>query len=94
MPKLLSSTCCATALCFLTALAGRPAFAQVDFSGNWAPLYHEDHPERLPGPELGDYFGVTEGVLVTNVHEESPIGLLPGDARRTQETRPGGVEIE
>jgi len=32
-----------------------PAFAQVDFSGEWAPLYHEDGPERLPGPELGDY---------------------------------------
>ena len=35
--------------------AGLPAFAQVDFSGEWAPLYHEDAPERLPGPELGDY---------------------------------------
>jgi len=32
-----------------------PAFAQVDFSGEWAPLYHEDAPERGPGPELGDY---------------------------------------
>jgi hypothetical protein len=32
-----------------------PAFAQVDFTGEWAPLYHEDGPERLPGPELGDY---------------------------------------
>jgi len=27
----------------------------VDFTGEWAPLYHEDGPERLPGPELGDY---------------------------------------
>src|SRR5215813_5334701 len=32
-----------------------PAFSQIDFSGEWAPLYHEDSPERLPGPELGDY---------------------------------------
>ena len=32
-----------------------PALAQVDFTGEWAPLYHEDGPERLPGPELGDY---------------------------------------
>src|SRR5678809_1291876 len=32
-----------------------PIFAQVDFSGEWAPLYHENGPERLPGPELGDY---------------------------------------
>ena len=36
-------------------LVAAPAFAQVDFSGEWAPLYHEDSPERLPGPELGDY---------------------------------------
>ncbi len=35
-----------------------PAFAQVDFSGEWAPLYHEDNIERVPGPELGDYTGI------------------------------------
>jgi hypothetical protein len=34
------------------------ALAQVDFSGEWAPLYHEDYPERIPGPELGDYMGI------------------------------------
>jgi hypothetical protein len=32
--------------------------AQVDFSGQWAPVYHEDNPERIPGPELGDYSGL------------------------------------
>src|SRR5437868_12589771 len=42
-------------ICFLFVAASAPAFAQVDFSGEWAPLYHEDGPERLPGPELGDY---------------------------------------
>jgi hypothetical protein len=35
-----------------------PAAAQVDFSGQWAPVYHEDNPERIPGPELGDYTGL------------------------------------
>jgi len=35
-----------------------PAFAQSDFSGSWAPLYHEDLPDRIPGPELGDYLGL------------------------------------
>jgi hypothetical protein len=35
-----------------------PAFAQFDFAGQWAPLFHEDYPERLPGPELGDYMGI------------------------------------
>ena len=34
------------------------ASAQVDFSGEWAPAYHEDTPERIPGPELGDYMGL------------------------------------
>jgi len=34
------------------------AYAQSDFSGHWAPLFHEDHPERIPGPELGDYLGI------------------------------------
>jgi hypothetical protein len=38
--------------------AGTPAFAQVDFSGQWAPLYQEDTIERVPGPELGDYTGL------------------------------------
>ncbi len=32
-----------------------PAFAQVDFTGEWAPFYHEDGVERGPGAELGDY---------------------------------------
>ena len=40
-------------------LAGAaPAAAQVDFSGQWAPVYHEDNPERIPGPELADYTGL------------------------------------
>jgi hypothetical protein len=33
-------------------------FAQADFAGEWVPLFHEDLPERLPGPELGDYMGI------------------------------------
>src|SRR6267143_1871398 len=35
-----------------------PVFAQVDFSGEWAPRFYEDQPERVPGPELGDYLGL------------------------------------
>jgi S1-C subfamily serine protease len=30
-------------------------------------------------PKLGEYFGTTEGVLVTDVDEESSLGLQPGD---------------
>src|ERR1700681_2248247 len=44
-----------TILLLSAALLGVRAFAQVDFSAEWAPLYHENGPERLPGPELGDY---------------------------------------
>jgi hypothetical protein len=42
----------------LMALLSLPAFAQVDLSGEWAPRYHEDQPERLNGPEIGDYLGL------------------------------------
>jgi hypothetical protein len=40
------------------ACAAAPAAAQVDFSGEWAPRFHEDQPERVPGPQLGDYLGL------------------------------------
>ncbi|PWU12427.1 MAG: hypothetical protein C5B51_00605 [Terriglobia bacterium] len=43
----------------LAAAVSLPAaFAQVDFSGEWAPRFYEDQPERVPGPELGDYLGL------------------------------------
>jgi hypothetical protein len=35
-----------------------PAFAQVSLVGEWSPRYHEDQPDRIPGPELGDYTGL------------------------------------
>ena len=44
-------------LALLLACAS-PAAAQVDFSGQWAPVYHEDNAERIPGPELADYTGL------------------------------------
>jgi hypothetical protein len=42
----------------LLLAVNRPALAQVDFSGEWAPRFHEDQPERVPGPPLGDYLGL------------------------------------
>jgi hypothetical protein len=48
-----------SALVILSVLALiPPAHAQVDFSGEWAPRFYEDQPERVPGPELGDYLGI------------------------------------
>jgi cyclase len=41
-----------------TALLALPALAQTDFSGEWVTRVHEDYPERIPGPELGDYLGL------------------------------------
>ena len=42
----------------LVMIAPSPVHAQRDISGNWAGLYHEDQPHRIPGPELGDYTGI------------------------------------
>jgi hypothetical protein len=47
------------ALAVLALLAvPRVALAQIDMTGVWQPRYDEDQPERLPGPELGDYGGL------------------------------------
>jgi len=35
-----------------------PASAQFDITGNYNALFHEDQPERIPGPSLGDYLGL------------------------------------
>ncbi len=42
----------------LIALMAGPAVAQTDPSGEWANRFHEDEPERIPGPEIGDYLGL------------------------------------
>src|SRR3954451_22003178 len=47
-----NSTLC---LALLTAL---PCFAQRDISGEWDNRFHEDQPERIPGPDIGDYLGL------------------------------------
>jgi hypothetical protein len=49
---------CVSAIAVAAASGGwlaNAAAQHVDFSGAWMPLYHEDGPERLPGPDLGDY---------------------------------------
>lgn len=42
----------------LTLSGPRRASAQVDLSGAWSALYHEDREHRIPGPALGDYTGL------------------------------------
>jgi hypothetical protein len=42
----------------LIGTTGRPAYAQIDLSGIWAPIFHEDQVERIPGPDVGDFAGL------------------------------------
>lgn len=39
------------------SLLAAPASAQMDLSGEWQSFFHEEQPERVPGPELGNYLG-------------------------------------
>jgi hypothetical protein len=39
-------------------LVSTPAFAQVDFSGEWFHLWYEDPHEYGSGPDIGDYTGM------------------------------------
>lgn len=41
-----------------TVLAPAAAVAAIDLSGYYAPLFHEDAEERIPGPDAGDYLGL------------------------------------
>jgi len=45
-------------LAAFTVFCGLPAIAQIDLSGQWAPRYHEDQPERIPGPSMVEYHGI------------------------------------
>src|SRR5437867_12228545 len=37
---------------------GAAAARGIDISGEWSPRFHEDQPERIPGPDIGDYVGL------------------------------------
>src|SRR6478672_12865585 len=45
-------------LVLATLALSATARAQVSLVGEWSPRYHEDQPDRGPGPELGDYTGL------------------------------------
>ncbi len=51
----------------------------VDFTGEWAPRFHEDEPERVPGPELGDYLGIpiNDAARLRAASWEASIQTLP-----------------
>jgi hypothetical protein len=55
----LSRAAIVVSLLFLgMTLCSVPAFAQMDFSGEWNPIHQEDQPERAGGPDVGDYTGI------------------------------------
>jgi hypothetical protein len=72
-------TLTAVFLLLCTFVLSAPAFAQVDFSGEWAPRFYEDQPERVAGPELGDYLGlpVTDAARMRADTWDASIQTLP-----------------
>src|SRR5438874_8364910 len=48
----------AGSLVFLVILSACCVYGQVDLSGEWGLLMHEDEAWRGPGPELGEYEGL------------------------------------
>jgi hypothetical protein len=48
----------AALLIVLVIASPGPASAQSILTGDWAGVFHEDQPERIPGPELGDFAGL------------------------------------
>jgi len=48
----------AATVTFALALFVPPLHAQLDPTGEWDNRFHEDEPERIPGPEIGDYLGI------------------------------------
>jgi hypothetical protein len=46
------------AAALVLAAAPGAASAAVDLSGYYAPVFHEDQPERIPGPDVGDFAGL------------------------------------
>jgi hypothetical protein len=67
------------AFVLLITLGAVPSYAQVDFSGEWAPRFWEDQPERVPGPELGDYLGIpiNDAARARGAAWEASIQTLP-----------------
>jgi hypothetical protein len=77
--RIIPRACGAGSLLLALLLTATPAAAQMDFSGEWSPIMHEDQPERVPGPELGDYLGLPineEGRLRADTWDAS-IQTLP-----------------
>jgi hypothetical protein len=58
MPKVSRSGTVSLVAALAALTASFPGSAQINLAGQWTGQYHEDQPDRLPGPELGDYGGL------------------------------------
>ena len=80
-------------LLLAVGLLSIPAFAQRDPSGEWAPRFHEDQPERIPGPEIGDYLGIpinaSGAVARATAGTHLFLSCLRTSAARIRPTMPG-----
>ena len=45
-------------LAVVLTFSATPALAQSYLNGDWVGLFHEDEPDRAPGPDPGDYTGL------------------------------------
>ena len=72
----------ACSLALLVGITGSTlATAQeINFSGDWSPLFHEEFPDRIPGPPLADYAGLPlneAGILRANSWDPNRISVVP-----------------
>lgn len=53
--------------------------AQIDLTGMWAPIFHEDQIERIPGPDVGDYAGlpISEAARIRALAWDASLLTLP-----------------
>ena len=68
----------------VVGLSAMPAFAQTDFSGEWAAMRHEDNLDRGPEPELGDYTGLPINAAARQKAEAWDASVLSLPERQAQ----------
>ena len=72
-------------LVLIATMVAAPAYAQFDFSGEWARDNHEDQPHRAPGAELGDYTGMPINAAARRKAESWDASIL---SQPEQQTKP------
>jgi hypothetical protein len=61
-----------------------PVAGRVDISGDWTVVSHEDQPNYVPGPELGDYAGLPMNAAQRQKAEAWDASILSQPERQTQ----------